>query len=197
MRDKDELDSLLDRALVTYADPGVAPDLAGRVLASIQHIDGRRRPDKWLPLVVGVAAFAGLLFVTLFLARHAAQPASISPTVELAKPHKSGPAGHMEENKSDAERTTRVVTSHFPLKTTYSGRGGFGGRIHEQAVPRLEVFPAPAPLTVEERALATLVSQSSGDISQSIADRQKNAAEPVRIAAIQIQPINPPVNGEN
>jgi hypothetical protein len=50
---------------------------------------------------------------------------------------------------------------------------------------------------VEERALATLVSQSSGDISQSIADRQKNAAEPVRIAAIQIQPINPPVNGEN
>jgi hypothetical protein len=41
------------------------------------------------------------------------------------------------------------------------------------------------------------VSQSPGDASQSMANRQQNATEPVHIAAIQIPPINPPDKGEN
>jgi hypothetical protein len=199
MRGKeDDLDSLLDTALATYADPGVVPDLAERVLASIRHVGGRKRPDRWLPWVVEVPAFAVLLLAVLLIARHSAPSASVSSTAGLAKLQIAGTASATEENKSDAERMGPIATAHLPLKIKRSSIGDdIPATTHEQPLPRLEVFPAPAPLTKEERALTALVSQSPGDASQSMANRQQNATEPVHIAAIQIPPINPPDKGEN
>lgn len=196
MRDNDELDSLLDKALATYGDPGVGPDLAERVLAFVRPKHGRRRPDKWLPWAVGVPALALLLLAVLFLARHSEPRASESSMVESTKPHESRPAGEFEQGKADTENTNRAAMAQSRVRMTRPSRDGIPATTHAQQLPRLKVFPAPAPLTEEERALADLANQT-GDVNQSVIDRRKGTDEPIRIAEIQIPPINPPDRGEN
>jgi hypothetical protein len=62
----------------------------------------------------------------------------------------------------------------------------------DASLPKQEVFPAPTPLTPQEQALAALATRNPGNISQAVAEAQKQPIEPLEIAAIQIQPLNPP-----
>ena len=67
----------------------------------------------------------------------------------------------------------------------------------QQPLPRLEVFPMPTPLTSEEQALVALANRNLGDNTQPFARNQTQPVEPLRIAVIQIPPLNPPDNGGN
>jgi len=55
-----------------------------------------------------------------------------------------------------------------------------------EPLPKQEVFPTPTPLTKEEQALVALVNRNPGNITQSIAETQKQPVEPLTIAAIRI-----------
>ena len=68
MKDRDDLDILLDAALATYADPGLLPGLTSRIVASAHGIDSRRRPVRWLPWAV--LALAALVLIVAFFTPH-------------------------------------------------------------------------------------------------------------------------------
>jgi hypothetical protein len=73
MRDKDDLDLLLDSALSTYADPGPDSGLEGRVLTALsaaRDSDGRRiaaaKPRRrWLPWSIAIPVAACVILVWL------------------------------------------------------------------------------------------------------------------------------------
>jgi hypothetical protein len=67
----------------------------------------------------------------------------------------------------------------------------------DASLPRQEVFPTPTPLTPQEQALAALATRNPGNVSQSVAEAQKQPVEPLEIAAIRIKPLNPPDKGQN
>jgi hypothetical protein len=64
--------------------------------------------------------------------------------------------------------------------------------------PKLGVFPAPAPLSAEEQALARVVAQSSEEQRESFLRQQQQTGEPIRISSISIPPISisPPDEGK-
>jgi hypothetical protein len=61
--------------------------------------------------------------------------------------------------------------------------------------PRQPQFPAPAPVTVEERALLAFVRRSPEEARQVLAESKLQSLEPIRIEEIEIQPL--PSDGLN
>jgi hypothetical protein len=188
MKDRDDLDILLDAALATYADPGPPPGLTSRIIASAHGIDSRRRPVRWLPWAV--PALAALVLIVAFFARYTLTHRTALPPVAQLSPR---PSEHVLTTSDPAIAIQQtVVRSNSPrtVKTMYVANP-------QQPLPRLEVFPTPTPLTSEEQALVALANRNLGDITQSFARNQTQPVQPLGIAAIQIPPLNPPDNGGN
>jgi hypothetical protein len=66
-----------------------------------------------------------------------------------------------------------------------------------ELLPKREVFPTPQPLSPEERAFANFVARSTETERQSFIEAQKRDDAPLSIAAIEIQPLDPPSPGGN
>ncbi|HTA85962.1 MAG TPA: hypothetical protein VK729_06800 [Silvibacterium sp.] len=188
MKDRDDLDILLDAALATYADPGLSPGLTSRIVASAHGIDSRRRPVRWLPWAV--LALAALVLIVAFFTLHNLTHRTALPPVAQLSPR---PSVHVLTTPDPAiSIQPTVVRSNSPrtVKTLYVANP-------QQPLPRLEVFPTPTPLTSEEQALVALANRNLGDNTQPFARNQTQPVEPLRIAVIQIPPLNPPDNGGN
>jgi len=52
------------------------------------------------------------------------------------------------------------------------------------------MFPNPQVLSEEESRIIALVDQHPAEISQALIEAQTRSAEPVRVAAIHIEPLN-------
>ena len=65
------------------------------------------------------------------------------------------------------------------------------------ALPKLDVFPAPQPLTAEERALYSFATDVPEKQRQAVLNAQKNDNAPLDVAAIRIPPIELPAEGNN
>ena len=101
MRDKDDLDLLLDSALATYADPGTEAGLEHRVLAALsatRDSDGRKgsaeKPRRrWLPWAVAIPAAACMILVLLHtstrVVRAPTQPQQAHPSEEATSESRS------------------------------------------------------------------------------------------------------------
>jgi hypothetical protein len=55
------------------------------------------------------------------------------------------------------------------------------------SLPKRQVFPTPAPLTAEERALLALITRGSERARETLIYAQRSAPEPIQIEPIQIQ----------
>jgi hypothetical protein len=188
MKDRDDLGILLDAALATYADPGLPPGLTSRIVASAYGIDSRRRPVRWLPWAV-LALAALVLIVAFFTLHNLTHRIALPPVAQLSL----RPSVHVLTTPDPAiaiQQTVGRSNSPRTVKTLYVANP-------EQPLARLEVFPTPTPLTSEEQALVALANRNLGDITQSFARNQTQPVEPLRIAVIQIPPLNPPDNGGN
>jgi hypothetical protein len=64
------------------------------------------------------------------------------------------------------------------------------GTMAAQAAPKQEVFPAPAPLSDEERVLVALARRRPR-VAEQVAEQQKRPVEKLSIAAIRIEPLVP------
>jgi hypothetical protein len=58
-----------------------------------------------------------------------------------------------------------------------------------KALPRLPQFPAPAPVTNEERALLAFVTRAPKEAQAALIDWQQQSLEPIQIEEIKIQPL--------
>jgi hypothetical protein len=65
-----------------------------------------------------------------------------------------------------------------------------GPAARSQTPPKLDQFPAPAPLTEQERLLVNLAAQTSPEIQQDLVQAQQQASMPLHIAELNIAPLN-------
>jgi hypothetical protein len=57
-------------------------------------------------------------------------------------------------------------------------------------LPKLDQFPAPRPLSEQEKLLLTFVAQTPTSEQKAILEEQQKSDGPLRIAALSIQPID-------
>lgn len=194
MRDKDELDLLLDSALSTYADPGPDSGLEQRVLSALlaarvpvtPAASPRRRLLLWaIPLPVAACLLLlwystpGIQRVPSTLPqqdRHV-HPAPIVPEVALAV-----------ETRPRAPHATKHVPS-APQPSTQT--------VASAAFPKLDVFPTPHPLTPQEQAFAVFAVHASEAERKALAEAQQRINAPLSFAAIHIPPVQSPDQGTN
>jgi hypothetical protein len=61
-----------------------------------------------------------------------------------------------------------------------------------QSLPKLDTFPAPQALTPNEQAFATYVAHATEEEQRALIEVHDHLEAPLTIAAIKIQPLEPP-----
>ncbi len=196
MRDDDELDSLLDAALRTYADPVETPGLDGRILAAVRAGNGKRWWNDWTGWRLWAIAVPALAVVSLlillpvrsaFRGRERLRIAAVSAPSEPLKgaglePDTSGP-------KTVGLGSRRVRASTVVL------RADRGAHSLAASLPKRAVFPTPQALTPQEEALVALASHHPAEATATLSEDK--AFAPLTIAAIEIPLLNASDKGGN
>ena len=173
MASNDELDRMIDGALASYS--GVEP-LAGleeRVLNRVRVAETERpRLRLWRWILAG-SVLAALLVVAIVL-RTQRNPAP--KTNEIARVE-----AHVPLAPAPAREAPRVAPTRLRM---------IAKAPQPERLPKLEQFPAPAPLTAEERALVAFVGRDPKQAQQVFSDLQKHSNEPIEVGAIQIPPLH-------
>jgi hypothetical protein len=156
----DDKDRLLDEALKAYVSQEPWPGLEERVLNRVRSAPKRRR-FVWLRFALPLAAAACLWL--LFMPRHEpAPPQTAAVVVEPALVERVEPQPPV------------VVHPKRALQK-------------RPRYPKLDQFPAPAPLTEEERALLQLV-RTEPEVAQAVAAQMRDTedlhVEPIKIAPL-------------
>ena len=193
MPEHDELDLQIQQALTSYADPGRESGLEERILAKIAAESVHAPLRRWLPWAIALPIAAGLMVLLLLSAHRKAAPTQAQ--------HLQAPVAQQTE---EADVGRKALTP--PLSTQRGRTGAERGPAHARenigaakapTLPKLNVFPMPQPLSPEEQALAVFAARASEAERQSLIKAREQADAPIRIAAIDIQPLNPLGNGGN
>jgi len=190
MPEHDDLDLVLRSALNTYADPGPESGLERRVLARISAEASQVPRRRWLPWAIALPIAAGLLLLlVLFDSRQTHRP-----------PEAASAPGQPLIIRSLPEPSKTLTTAPVLRSQALSAKPDL--RWEEIAakpapLPKLDVFPTPQLLTAEELALAAFAASAPAPERQSLIEAQAKVEAPLSIAAIQIQPLEPPDVGAN
>jgi hypothetical protein len=171
-----DFEEKFEQALAAYADPGDAGSpqmLTARVLAAVE--DRRRKRRWWFGFGIAAPALACLLLIAIALLRQP-EPA-LRPAVTAMVPS-SAPAVH-----------TPVIAR--PRMERVRGQAASS---QTRTLPKLDQFPAPAPLTEQERLLVNLAAHTSPEIQQDLVQAQQQAGMPLHIAELNIAPLNATTN---
>ena len=159
--ERDQIESRLDDALASYSRQEPRPGLERRVLDRI-HAGAASRIafPRW---AWAIPAAACLLWAGILWTRHVATP-------------DRAPVTHMAAARAPAPpRAETPPVVNRPRK--------------KKALPKLPQFPAPAPITNEERALLAFVTGAPKEAQEALIDAQQHSAEAIRIEEIKIQPL--------
>jgi hypothetical protein len=187
MMDHDQdkhLDELLDSALSAYSSAEPRPGLETRILAKVREASGTAdSPSRnWKWLWAGAVACAAVLLIALWISRHVLVQAPANNVVRTKEPPVE-PARKIENSAP--------VTAANPANHRLRERGASRPQTVAVAVPRLPVFPAPTPLSEQEKLLLSyyahtpreeLIAQSRPDEPPAdAAEDQSNIAVPEMI----------------
>jgi hypothetical protein len=194
MREKDNLDLLIDSALATYADPGPDSGLEDRMVATLSRLHSEKPRVRarwrrhWLPWAVAIPIAAGVLFLWLSPRRDKPLPASASQESRSAAPGPIFPRADSSSEARPKHPQRHAVRIAQPATQAQAAQAA--------PLPKLDVFPTPQPLTAEERALAVVITQTPLPARKALVEAQSLDASPVRIAEIHIPPLEPPDQGQ-
>ncbi len=180
MAERDDLDRMLDAALSTYADPG--PDLEARILARLACLNPSRTilPRHSLPWLIAVPALACALVVFLIWSgpSHPSTNRVAAPSIVTSS------LGDRTAAAPPRQRSQRSRSRALPRMR---------GRVVLASVdrPKLDVFPTPQPLTVEEKGIIRIVTQTPTALRQALVASQRESGAPIHISEIQIPPFKP------
>jgi hypothetical protein len=185
MRDRHELDALLNRALETYGEPrgGIEQRvLAGVAAEQTERAALWRRSFAWGLAVTLVASAA--LYVATPGARQPGGSAAPRPPAQatVAAPQLKRPG--VKTPDAGTKPRMNVASGHTPSRTAIVTE------------PTLDVFPSPRPLGPQEHALLALAQQST-EVRRGAFETPRHDDGPLQISAIQIQPISQPDEGKN
>jgi hypothetical protein len=139
----DELDRVLDAALKQYSAVQPRQGLEGRILARLrsQTAEPSRAWWRWFTAAAAVAALA--VIITMASRPHAKpqpivaqHPSVTAPVANLTVTSGPRPAVHRPKRRWHAARNTQAA----------------------KAVPKLDQFPSPQPLSEQEELLASYVA---------------------------------------
>jgi hypothetical protein len=190
MPDRDELDLLIDSAVSDYGAPQAG--LEARILARIAE-ETKSKKQRWLPWTFALPVAAGVLLLLLLSGHKRTEP-------PLAA-HRQIPAAQGTDvasagaGLSTLPRPARNTGGRAPLSRMRVRKDR--GSEKAIALPKLDVFPTPQPLSREEQQLVAFVSSAPEEARQSLVEAQDKAAAPLHIEAIQIQPLDSPGQGGN
>lgn len=195
MPDNDNLDLLLDSALSTYADPGANSGLEQRILArvfsSVQTAPAARL--RWLPWTIALAAAACLFLIVVFSVVR-----RTNPSVDHASHAQGAKQPLIAANSNQTPVTQRRATPHAASSSAFEPHPQPAqAAAISAALPKLDVFPTPQPLTREEHALAIFAIHAPARELQALIEAQKQDDAPLSVTAIDIQPLDPPDQGGN
>ena len=197
MRENDQLDLLIDAALATYSEPRA--DLEDRVLQALaaEREPGAAMPQptplrrRWLPWAIALPVAACAL-LALF--------------IQLREPHRTTQARTPSSPlpSHDSSRLTAIAAATTPVTISHGAKPGISRNAlrpspapQVAALPKLDVFPTPQPLTSREQALVASTSRAPKAQLLALVTAQHHPEGPVTIAAIQIPPIEPIDRGNN
>lgn len=168
----DELDRLLDEALASYSSEEPRPGLEQRVLGRVRAA-GTPRRFGWWRWAVAIPVFASLLVLAI---NHWSKPQQ--PTAERnlasARPAAATVVAPVQLRHAAPHRARRVVNR--PMVT-------------RSPLPKREVFPLPAPLSPEERALVDLVTRFPDQAREILIEADRRSRQPIEIPRIEIPPL--------
>ena len=169
------VDELLDASLRRYAEVEPRPGLEERLLAVVPEQAQRFAWPQWAWIPAAATAAILLAALAFYATRQTPAPSAPSvarevPTPRLPAPAVTppGPAPHPNVSGRRVERTPSA------------GRWGAG--------PRLETFPARAPLSEQERLLLLFVQQAP---KEQLVVRQLGAGpiQPLEIRPLTVPPL--------
>jgi len=162
--DAQQVEHLLDEAIASYSAVEPLAGLEQRILAKTRTAKGPRR--NWLPSAAIIGALAGAAVLAwLFVPVKHEAPAKIATTT-LSKPIVA---------LQPPQAVQRLKPKHR--------------RPRAESLPKLAVFPTPLPLTPEERRLTAMVARDPEGAIKAFESLQARADEPIRIAPIEIPPL--------
>ena len=194
-------DALLDGVLRKDAGAEPRDGFEARMLAQVGAASGA--VSRWWMFAVwagGLTVAAGMVALILLLpGRHEVRTVphdGLAASVEGQLPSGAGApsAGAVYGTRS---ASLRAGSEAVPLSKTGSQSGGTARRVnkemtvaaaaHEEvSLPKLETFPSPV---VTEEDQATVVALRSPDAAKAMVSLQQEQKEPIRIAAIEIAPL--------
>lgn len=192
MSDRDNIDRLLDSALATYAEP--SSGLEERVLNAlgVEQLAAPAKPKhtafplrRWVPWTVGLAA-AGSLLLVLSVHYYESRPGTQARNTVPTQPQRA-----IAPPVNIASEPTHVAVVRTP-----KSRAPHLATVTPAALPKLDVFPTPQPLTPQEQALVVFVAQAPEAGRKAVAEAQQRIEAPISIAAIRIPPLESPEKGQ-
>jgi hypothetical protein len=196
MREKDDLDLLLDSALSSYADAQADSGLEKRILArvtdaraSLTNAPTPRR--RWLAW-----AFALPMAACLVLLVFTVNKGPLPMTVQTTHSYQTRPDIRAIQNETSPAKH-RDPVHRVMTRAAAASRGVDRVVAKPIARPKLNVFPTLAPLAPEEKALVEFSDRAPEAERRSLIEAQDQANAPLSIAAIHIAPITTPEEGKN
>lgn len=171
---RDHLDEALDVALTSY---GAAPQREGleqRILSRVSETPSRTHSTGSFLITLAAAAAVIAVCLSWWMIR-----------TTVIQPHPSTTA-MLPLHKIEPPPAAAVVV---PEPATVLASTGKPHRPRKKTTePKLSRFPAPSPMTSEERALLELVVHHPKDIPQNLT-RPDGPIQPINVAAVEIKPI--------
>jgi hypothetical protein len=170
--DRNELDQILDSALASYSARHPWPGIEQRVINRLSQAKPR---ERWLRWVVPAPVLAGTLAIVAYWFRPEAPHANVPGRVV-----QSTVALESEIQPRTSASVARAVRVHRPPSL-------------RPRAAKAAVFPAPSPLTAEERALMQL-AVSNPEVLQHAQISRQQWNRPLTMESINIPPLE---NGES
>jgi hypothetical protein len=171
---QDRLDEMLDDALASYGEGSEREGLERRVLAKVNERAIRMRPRGRLAMAMGAAAAAVCLLFWWEMPK-----ATVQPRLAITATSKASKTGEPLLVRTAPARDSAIV---LPRATKLRSTP------RRPVEPKLARFPAPSPMSSEERALLRLATGDPKDIPRELT-HSGDPIQPLRMAAIEIKPL--------
>ncbi|MBV9225275.1 MAG: hypothetical protein JOZ45_11480 [Acidobacteriaceae bacterium] len=174
--DNNDISRIMDRALSSYVVEDELAGLPQRVLGRIQEDVRSRKQRRWLLFAF---AFAGICFAVIALV--------VIPPSRSSLRGRSATQALLPPASTSAERQSRrelLLPSDGYKRANTSARVAV--RRPRRSLPKLDQFPAPTPLTNEERALLRVPAQAAAHL---FAKGERSGIDPIQIKPLRIEPL--------
>jgi hypothetical protein len=196
MERDERYDSIIDRALQSYAEPVEVPEtrvVLARVMERVRASESRRR-GWWM---WGAAAAAGLAVMVLVWMMREPRPAEIAwvpkgPGVAVigaaqsaALPDQAGEEKRSVPQGLKPEVFDRTYGTAEAVPLQKGGKMQRESRGEAESMPKKEVFPTPRPLSEQEQALVSFARRAPAAVKKAVIEDQQHWDDPVIVADLR------------